>query len=207
MPYRRALLVAEVFMPPATGLFCAAPTACPTPRRWPRVCPALIVRPPAAGYWLELDEARLSLLNPDKHGRCTPNLSRARRRIARQFGGGRGQPVAKAIGMKGQPAGTWWTPPPAWAATPLCWPAWAAPCAWSSARQWPPRCWPTRWRARMPPDTADIAARMTVIHADASDWLASLAPEARPQVVFVDPMFPDTGNKAAAKKTCRRFRR
>ena len=60
-------------------------------------------------------------------------------------------------------------------------------------------------RAHAHPDTADIAARMTVIHADASDWLASLASEARPQVVFVDPMFPDTGNKAA-KKTCRRFR-
>ena len=52
---------------------------------------------------------------------------------------------------------------------------------------------------------ADFAARMPVIHADASDWLASLAPEARPQVVFVDPMFPDTGKKAAAKKDMQAF--
>ena len=55
----------------------------------------------------------------------------------------------------------------------------AAPCAWSSARQWPPRCWPTALTRACPPDTADIAARMTVIHADASDWLASPGGHAR----------------------------
>ena len=55
---------------------CRLPPACFAPPRPPADAQALAARfalpllsaRPAAGYWLELDEARLSLLNPDKHG-------------------------------------------------------------------------------------------------------------------------------------------
>ena len=58
-------------------------------------------------------------------------------------------------------------------------------------------------RARVHPDTVEIAARMTLVHDDAIRWLAETAtrPAAeRPEVVFVDPMFPDTDKKSAAAK-------
>jgi 16S rRNA (guanine1516-N2)-methyltransferase len=44
---------------------------------------------------------------------------------------------------------------------------------------------------------------MTLIHTNAIDWLAQQAElpwEQRPEVVFVDPMFPDTDKKSAAAK-------
>lgn len=190
-----------------TGLFCAVADR----QRQADALAARFALPrlntrPATGYWLELDSARLSLLNPDKHGPVYAEFVEGAAAHRRQFGGGRGQPVAKAIGMKGQASrdvvdATAGLGRDAFVLASLgCTvrlversPVAAALLADALAR------------AQVHPDTADIAARMTVIHADASDWLASLAAEARPQVVFVDPMFPDTGNKAAAKKDMQAF--
>ena len=60
-------------------------------------------------------------------------------------------------------------------------------------------------RAAADPATAAIAARMRLVHADAADWLAALDPAVRPDVVYLDPMFPDTGKSAAAKKDMQAF--
>ena len=194
-------------MPPATGLFCAAPDRLPDAQALAaRFALPLLSARPAAGYWLELDEARLSLLNPDKHGPVYAEFVEGAAAHRRQFGGGRGQPVAKAIGMKGQASrdvvdATAGLGRDAFVLASLG-------CAVRLVERSPVAAAllaDALTRAHAHPDTADIAARMTVIHADASDWLASLAPEARPQVVFVDPMFPDTGNKAAAKKDMQAF--
>ena len=194
-------------MLPATGLFCSHPDRAEHAHALAQrfALPLLHQRPPT-GYWLELDDTRLSLLNPDKHGPVYAEFVEGAAAHRRQFGGGRGQPVAKAIGMKGQEArdvvdATAGLGRDAFVLASLgCRvrmversPVAAALLADALAR------------ASADADTADIAARMTVVHADASQWLASLDDAERPQVVFVDPMFPDTGNKAAAKKEMQAF--
>nr|WP_290705425.1 class I SAM-dependent methyltransferase [Amphritea sp.] len=54
-------------------------------------------------------------------------------------------------------------------------------------------------------EVADIAARMSLVHADSINWLTSQQAEP-PQVVYVDPMFPHTDKSALVKKEMRVFR-
>jgi len=46
---------------------------------------------------------------------------------------------------------------------------------------------------------------MQLLHADACDYLATLPPEAYPDCVLVDPMFPERGKAALAKKEMQAF--
>lgn len=55
-------------------------------------------------------------------------------------------------------------------------------------------------RALADPRTARIAARMTLVHADARTWLAGLAASERPEVVYLDPMYPEKRKAALAKR-------
>lgn len=57
-------------------------------------------------------------------------------------------------------------------------------------------------------DTADIAARMTLCHGDATQSLAELVASAHfaPQVIHLDPMFPHREKSALVKKEMRLFR-
>ncbi len=53
-------------------------------------------------------------------------------------------------------------------------------------------------RAAREPELREIVARMTLIHADARLWLTTT--ETRPEVVHLDPMFPPSTKRARAKK-------
>ncbi|WP_457668907.1 class I SAM-dependent methyltransferase [Thiolapillus sp.] len=55
-------------------------------------------------------------------------------------------------------------------------------------------------RAMAAPETRDIVARMTLVHADAVDYLAGCAGAMRPDAVYLDPMYPHRGKKALSKK-------
>ncbi|MBH5328658.1 class I SAM-dependent methyltransferase [Eikenella sp. S3360] len=56
-------------------------------------------------------------------------------------------------------------------------------------------------RARACPDTAPIAERLTLHHADAATHMPRLAAQTgRPQVVYLDPMYPERRKSAAVKK-------
>lgn len=55
-------------------------------------------------------------------------------------------------------------------------------------------------------DVADIVARMRLYGGDARDWLYSLAEQNRPQVVHLDPMFPHSDKSAQVKKEMLAFR-
>lgn len=55
-------------------------------------------------------------------------------------------------------------------------------------------------RAASHPDTASAAARLQLIHADAGSWLANLQDENRPDIIYLDPMFPSRDKSAAVKK-------
>lgn len=55
-------------------------------------------------------------------------------------------------------------------------------------------------RAQNSPVTAPIAQRMHLIHSDAIEWLRQLSPSEYPDVVYLDPMFPERQKSASVKK-------
>ncbi|MCK8516682.1 class I SAM-dependent methyltransferase [Methylonatrum kenyense] len=50
------------------------------------------------------------------------------------------------------------------------------------------------------------AAELRLVEADARDWLAGLAETDRPDVVYLDPMYPERGAAAAARKEMQRLK-
>ncbi|SEL15541.1 16S rRNA (guanine1516-N2)-methyltransferase [Halomonas daqiaonensis] len=63
-------------------------------------------------------------------------------------------------------------------------------------------------RARLDPEIRDIAARMALVHGDATHGLEALVASraVAPQVVHLDPMFPHRDKSALVKKEMRLFR-
>lgn len=59
-------------------------------------------------------------------------------------------------------------------------------------------------RAAASAEVAPIAARMTLVIADAQEHLMTLRPQ--PEVVYLDPMYPHLGKRALQKKEMRLFR-
>ncbi len=57
------------------------------------------------------------------------------------------------------------------------------------------------------PDLAVIAARIDLVDGDARDVLQRLSRDARPEVVYIDPMYPESRKAALAKKEMRICRR
>lgn len=61
-------------------------------------------------------------------------------------------------------------------------------------------------RASLNVDSADAASRVTPLYANAVDYLASLTVGHRPDVIYLDPMFPERTKSALVKKEMRLFR-
>ncbi|WP_166805141.1 class I SAM-dependent methyltransferase [Nitrosococcus wardiae] len=61
-------------------------------------------------------------------------------------------------------------------------------------------------RARQAPETAPVATRMTSIQANAIDWMAKLSAQDLPEVVYLDPMYPERTKSALVKKEMRLLR-
>ena len=61
-------------------------------------------------------------------------------------------------------------------------------------------------RARADSEVASIASRMQLIQIDARAFLLALADDARPDVVYLDPMYPHRNKSALVKKEMRIFR-
>ncbi|KMN34424.1 16S rRNA methyltransferase [Chromobacterium sp. LK1] len=188
---------------PATPLYCAAAARQDAARALAeRFALPLLTQRPEQGYWLELGEERLELLTTGKHGAVYAEFVEGAAKHRREQGGGRGQPVAKAIGLKGAKELPYVVDATAGLGrdsfvlaglgcrVTLVERSPVAAALLADALQ----------RAAAHPDTADIAARMHLVHASSIAWLASLSEAERPDVVFVDPMFPDTDKKSAAAK-------
>lgn len=61
-------------------------------------------------------------------------------------------------------------------------------------------------RASHNPQTAAVAERIRLHAGDAVAFMQGLAPHQRPQVVYLDPMYPQTGKSAQNRKAMRMFR-
>jgi 16S rRNA (guanine1516-N2)-methyltransferase len=193
---------------PDTPIYCAEPARRDTARRLSERYELPLVRQrPSEGYWLELGFERLALVTVGKqHGAVYAEFVQGAARHRRQQGGGRGQPVARAIGLKGASVprvvdATAGLGRDAFVLASLgCQVTLVERSAVAAALLDDALA-----RASVDLDIGEIAARMTLVHADAIDWLTHLEPDARPDVVYVDPMFPETGKSAAAKKDMQAF--
>lgn len=191
-----------------TPLFCADSARRDTARQLAERYGLTLVRQcPTAGYWLSLDFERLALVTTGKHGAVMAEFVEGAARHRLEQGGGRGQPVAKAIGLKGH-AGTLRVVDATAGLGRDAFVLASLGCQVTLLERSPVAAAlldDALTRAARAPDIMDIAARMTLVHADAIEWLATLAPAQRPDVVYVDPMFPETGKSAAAKKDMQAF--
>jgi len=62
-------------------------------------------------------------------------------------------------------------------------------------------------RARRDSETAAVAERMTLVSGDARSLMADGEPSARPDVIYMDPMFPERGKSSQVKKDLQLLRR
>ena len=86
----------------ATPLYCAESARRDTAERLAaRFALPLVKQRPDSGYWLELGPERLELVTTGKHGAVYAEFVAGAAKHRREQGGGRGQPVAKAVGLKG----------------------------------------------------------------------------------------------------------
>lgn len=127
-------------------------------------------------------------------------------------GGGRGQAVARAVGLKKGRAAPRVVDATAGLARDAFLLAWLGCTVTALERQAEIHALVADALARAEAD-AEVAARLggrlRLLHADARDWLQACAarpPEERPEVVYLDPMHPDRAKSAAVRKEMRLFR-
>lgn len=117
----------------------------------------------------------------------------------RKFGGGKSQPLARAIAIGGNTPrvidATAGTGKDAWVLASLgCHMTWI---------ERSPRVYHQLEKALTEAlnhlETTEIAARITLLHADASDYIESLSEQDRPDVIYMDPMYPHKNKSAASR--------
>lgn len=123
----------------------------------------------------------------------------------RRFGGGRGQPIAKAVGLKGGA-----TPSVVDATGGLGRDAFVLAslgCRVTLVERSPVVAALLEDGLHRAADDVEIGPwigeRLQLVHADALDWMAALPGETFPEVVYLDPMFPHRPGSALVKKEMR----
>ncbi|TJZ73351.1 class I SAM-dependent methyltransferase [Chitiniphilus eburneus] len=159
---------------------------------------------PAAGHYLTVEDGALALAEVGERGRVVVDFVGGAQGHRRKFGGGRGQPVARAVGLKPdyQPSVLDATAGLARDGFVLA----SLGCALTLLERSPVACALVAdglARALAAPETAAIAARMQLVHADALHWLQQTAEHW--DVVYLDPMFPEPGKRAKSKKDMAAF--
>ncbi len=170
--------------------------------------PCLDTPPPGCPYALTLTDTRLELrsLGKGAPGPIYVDFVEGANAHRRKFGGGRGQLLPKAAGLKGD-----YFPDIIDATAGLGRDAFVlaslgchvrmlerSPIAYALLRD-------GLARARADADTAEIADRLSLYRTEATSWLDGLPETERPDVIVVDPMFPDRGKAALAKKEMQAF--
>lgn len=167
-------------------------------------------------YWLRLDATGLALLGrgADAPGPVQVDWTGGALGHRLRFGGGRGQPLARAIGLKGGacPAVADLTAELGRDACVLA----ALGCRVTLVERSPVVCaLLDDGIARAAADTGIgswVHERVQLVHADGSAWLqaaaqqAQAAPAQRPEVIYLDPMYPHREQSALVKKEMRAFR-
>lgn len=162
---------------------------------------------PDIEFALVLTETRLELrrFGPDAPGPVWVDFVGGAVAHRRRFGGGRGQPIAKAVGLKGGRS-----PRVLDATAGLGRDAFVLAslgCYVTLVERSPVAAALLEdglARASTDPETASVVARMQLRRGDARQLLA-LATETPPDVVYLDPMYPKLERRAKVKKEMQAF--
>lgn len=150
---------------------------------------------------LVLTDTRLEIRAPQLGGPIFIDFTAGKNLHRRQFGGGRGQPLAKAVGLKqglnphiidatagfGRDAFVFAS----------------LGCRVTMIEQQPliaALLEDALKRAQSDAETAQIVSRMQLHHVNAMDYLATLNESDRAEVVYLDPMYPAREKSALVKK-------
>jgi len=150
---------------------------------------------------LLVSEAHIAVTSPELGKPIWIDFTQGKNAHRRQFGGGRGQALGKAIGLKK-------------GATPTILDATAGygrdafvlatlGCHITLIERNPILATLLEDainRAQNDPETQDIVKNMQLIHQNSVDYLAQLSPEQYPDVVYIDPMYPSRQKAALVKK-------
>jgi 16S rRNA (guanine1516-N2)-methyltransferase len=163
-------------------------------------------RAQAAQFQLFLGATRLELrdLGPDAPGPVFVDYCAGRSDHRRRYGGGKSQPLARAAGL-----GKLVAPSVVDATAGLGRDAFVLAslgCRVTLIERAPAFAALLEdgiERALLDDEVRSIAERMRVIHADSRDYLSRLLPAQRPEVVYLDPMYPHRDKSALVKKEMR----
>ena len=154
-----------------------------------------------ASLQLLVDDNGLSLWAPSLGGPIQVDFISGKNAHRRQFGGGRGQPLAKAIGLKSGHTPTVIDATAGWARDAFVLASLGCPI--TMIEQQPILAALIEdgiARAIGNEETSTIAARMAVKNANAVDYLTSLDETNWPDVIYLDPMYPGRDKSALVKK-------
>jgi len=159
--------------------------------------------PNSATLLLQISSEKIELIDNQqkKPSGFSIDFSSGKAAHRRHFGGGRNQPLARAIGLKK-------------GATPSVMDATAGlgrdafvlatlGCTVSMIERSPIIALLLQQaldQGQQHPDISDICQRLTLVNQDASDYLLGLTPEQQPEVIYLDPMYPGRQKKAQVKK-------
>jgi 16S rRNA (guanine1516-N2)-methyltransferase len=159
------------------------------------------------GYWLRLGPERLELVAGDgSHGPVFVDFAGGAMAHRQRFGGGLGQPIAKAAGL-----GRGLRPRILDATAGLGRDAFVFASLGCEVLLVERVAWVAALledglrRARAVPALAEVAGRMQLLAGDAQAELAACSPP--PEVVYIDPMYPHVEQRALARKEMQAFRR
>ena len=170
----------------------------------------LVTEPPAScELLLQLTPERLQLqqLGPDAPGPVYVDFVEGVMGHRRKFGGGRGQLVAKAVGIK-----KGFVPDVIDATAGLGRDSFVLAqlgCQVRMVERSPVVAALLRdgmARGQLDDEVAAIIERMSLVVADAKEWLLALSEAQRPDVIYVDPMHPERTKAAEVKKEMKIFR-
>ena len=166
-------------------------------------CLPVVSQLPESGFYLAFTEQGLELCQqgPEAPGPIRIDFVAGRLAHRRRFGGGRGQPLARAVGLKSAHK------PRVLDATAglgrdafvlaslgcrieLCERSRVLAALLSDALQ----------RAGGEREVANIVARMALQRLDSRDYLKTLSETERPDVIYLDPMYPASRSTARVKK-------
>ena len=162
------------------------------------------------GHVLYLDDAGLSLRQTGKKapGPITCEFVAGNANHRRLYGGGKSQLIAKAVGIKGgvRPAIADLTAGLGGDAFVFA----SLGCPVTLMERHPVVAalladGLRRARADAEGEVADVVARMQFRQGDARQWLASMPSDDAPQVIYLDPMFPERRKSAAVNKSMTAF--
>jgi 16S rRNA (guanine1516-N2)-methyltransferase len=156
---------------------------------------------PSAPLQLIIDEQGLSLWAPALGGPVQVDFVSGKNAHRRQFGGGRGQPLAKAIGLKPGNTPSVIDATAGWARDAFVLASLGCQIQLLEQSQLLATLIEDGLRrASDHAETVTIAARMQVLNVNAIDYLTVMPTTAWPDVIYLDPMYPSREKSALVKK-------